>query len=103
MKFHSTCNASENRLDFSLQGDLDIISSPELKKSVLEAYQKNPADLYFDLQELDYLDSTGLGVLISLYKLIQEAGHSLHICHAKEHIRKLFAITELDQLFVMGA
>lgn len=82
-------------------GDLDINSASELKSSVLEAYEKAPADVVFDFSNLNYLDSTGLGALISVLKNLKNEGHHVTICHAKHNVRKLFTITELDRDFLL--
>lgn len=92
---------TEEQLVFALSGDLDINSSPELKKTALDKYHEEPKDVVFDLTELDYLDSTGLGALISVYNNAKEDEKCIHIANAKPNIKKLFVITELDQVFVM--
>ncbi len=83
------------------KGDLDINSSPELKTGVLGEYRENPKNLVFDLEDLEYLDSTGLGAFISIYKNVKENDHTLTIKNARSSIRKLFTITELDTLFTV--
>lgn len=100
MAFHIELEQKE-ALEIALQGDLDIISAAELKTKVLEAYQKNPSPLVFDLSALDYLDSTGLGALISILKNTKPAGHTITIRQAKANVKKLFTITELDQDFIL--
>lgn len=91
----------EEVLQLELTGDLDINSSPELKKTVLDFYHEEPKDIAFDLTGLDYLDSTGLGALISVYNNAKEDGYEIHIQNARPNVKKLFVITELDQVFVM--
>ena len=91
----------QEELIVSPKGDLDINSSPELKTSVLDEYRDDPKNLVFDLEELEYLDSTGLGAFISIYKNLKENDHSLTIRNARSNIKKLFTITELDSLFTM--
>ena len=98
MAFHIQLEHGD-ALEIALQGDLDIISAATLKTRVLEAYQDRPSPIIFDLSELDYLDSTGLGALISILKNTKPAGHSITIRKAKPNVRKLFTITELDQDF----
>lgn len=100
MAFHIQLEHNE-ALEVALQGDLDIISAAEMKTKVLEAYQENPSPIVFDLSGLDYLDSTGLGALISILKNTKPAGHSITIRKAKANVKKLFTITELDQDFLL--
>lgn len=86
----------------ALKGDLDINASPRLKSELALAYEDRPADIFLDLASLDYLDSTGLGALISVLKRARENDHKVVILHAKPSIEKLFYITELDKEFEMG-
>ncbi len=92
---------SNETLDIALEGDLDINSAAELKTRVLEAYAAHPSDVRFDFTALSYLDSTGLGSLISILHNVQAQDHRITIAHARPNVRKLFTITELDQDFIM--
>lgn len=82
-------------------GEIDIYTSPELKEKLSEALNDKKADIVIDGKELDYLDSTGLGTLISILKIIKENEKKIYIRNLKPNIRKLFDITELDKVFVI--
>ncbi len=100
MGFQINCEKNaENTLVLHLEGDLDVSSSPRLKSEFLDAYEADPGDVILDLAGLDYLDSTGLGVFLSILKRIRQEEHQLKMVHLKASIRKLFYITELDQEF----
>lgn len=102
MTFSISIDRGEQKeLLVSLKGDLDINASPRLKSEVILAYEEGPADIMVDLAELDYLDSTGLGALISILKKAQMDDHKVVILRAKPSIEKLFYITELDREFEM--
>jgi len=101
MAFNISVSASETKLCFALSGDLDINTSPELKATVLEEYHLHPNPLVFDLKDLDYLDSTGLGAFISIYKNTKVHDHLITIAHPKANVKKLFTITELDRVFTL--
>lgn len=96
MSFNVKIAQNEN-LEVSLTGDLDINSVETFKSEVLEIYQDT--DIIFDLSNLEYLDSTGLGAFMSIYSEVNSNGKSVTIKNAKNNIKKLFLITELDQLF----
>ncbi|MDY3051918.1 MAG: STAS domain-containing protein [Ndongobacter sp.] len=101
MAFYIDCNQEQGFLQVRLTGDLDINTSPELKKIVLDEYHKEPAHIIFDMEKLDYLDSTGLGALISIYKNAKQGEHTVTVKNARPQIKKLFVITELNHLFLM--
>jgi anti-sigma B factor antagonist len=57
-----------------------------------------------DFSETGYIDSSGLGVLVSLSKKIREAGGDLRLAGLNDDLRTLFELTKLDTLFtIMGS
>lgn len=80
-----------------LQGDLDINSNKEFKEKVnsVQGIKK----IIVNCENLSYIDSTGLGAFISIYKHIKEKGEKLVITGLKPHIKKIFLITDLDKVF----
>lgn len=101
MSFHMKLEQTEEKILVILEGDLDINSSPELKETVIRAFAKSPKEIVFDFSQLDYLDSTGLGALMAIFKVAKKEGYTLRIRNAKKNVRKLFTITELDKEFIM--
>ncbi len=87
-------------IDVNIGGELDIYTSEEFKQAVMREFSKNKKDIVIDAKELKFVDSTGLGVLISLLQKSQENDKKIYIDNAKANIRKIFDITDLDKLFV---
>lgn len=92
-------NEDDNHWIVEPIGEIDIYTSPELKEKLSEALNDKKADIVIDGKKLDYLDSTGLGSLISIFKLAKENKNKIYIRNLKPNIRKLFDITELDKVF----
>lgn len=82
-------------------GEIDIYTSPSFKNKALNSYMEKKTDIIIDGKNLDYIDSTGLGALISILKAIEEDEHKIHLINIKANIKKLFDITELDKLFII--
>lgn len=80
-----------------LQGDLDINSNREFKEKVNSV--QGVKKIIVNCENLSYIDSTGLGAFISIYKHIKEKGEKLVITGLKPHIKKIFLITDLDKVF----
>lgn len=80
-----------------LQGDLDINSNKEFKEKVNSV--QGVKKIMVNCENLSYIDSTGLGAFISIYKNIKEKGEKLVITGLKPHIKKIFLITDLDKVF----
>lgn len=83
------------------EGEIDIYTSPSFKNKVLDSYMEKKTDIIIDGAKLEYIDSTGLGALISILKAIEEDEHKIHLINIKANIKKLFDITELDKLFII--
>lgn len=86
-----------------LKGDLDISTSPSFSEEILDFYKTNKSDLVFDLSALDYIDSTGLGAFIKIYKTLEDDGYKIKVIKAKPNVGKIFAITEMDKVFEIEA
>ncbi len=83
-----------------LYGELDIYASQEFKDDSINLLNQNKDDIYLDFTNLDYIDSTGLGALISILKEAQEMDKKIYLIEVNERIRKLFKITQLEEMFV---
>ncbi len=83
-----------------LFGELDINASPDFKEEVLNVLNTYDDDIYLDFTDLDYIDSTGLGALITILKDAQEKDKKIYLREVNERIRKLFKITSLEDMFI---
>lgn len=91
-----------DKFNVSLFGDLDINTVEKFRQDVVNKYSALNKDIVFDLKNLEYIDSTGLGAIISVYKIVKERNREIFIENANRNIKKLFYITELDKLFHIG-
>lgn len=82
-------------------GEIDIYTSPDFKEEVIKKYKENKTNIIIDGSSLDYIDSTGLGALISIYKDIKKDENKIYLQNIKPNIRKLLDITDLDKIFVI--
>lgn len=98
--FDTKIENCENYQKISLTGDLDVYSEEEFKKFIDEKIDANK-DIIFDLEKLDYLDSTGLGMFMTVYNMQKSKDKKVKIINSKENIKKLFKITDLFDLFAM--
>lgn len=84
-----------------LSGEVDIYTSQKLKEQLYSIIDSNKKDMKIDCTELNYIDSTGLGIFVGALKKIKQHDKKIYISSLKESIRKLFVITGLDKLFVI--
>jgi anti-sigma B factor antagonist len=82
-----------------VEGQLIVGNRQELKQKVLEELERGARKFLIDFSGTGYIDSSGLGVLVSLSKKIREQGGELRLANLNEDLRTLFELTKLDTLF----
>ncbi len=85
-----------------VDGQLIVGNRQELKQRVLEALEGGAKKFVFDFTKTGYVDSSGLGVLVSLSKKIREQGGDLRLSGLNEDLQTLFELTKLDTLFAIA-
>jgi len=84
----------------TVRGEIDLSNARDLKEKVLsEVEDIKPCNLIIDLKEVDYIDSTGLGLLIGLRRRIKEGGGELCLILHTPRMEKLFKVTGLVNVF----
>ena len=97
---------SEDRGDWtvlSIKGEVDLYTAPRLKERLADLTGSGRNRLAIDLEQVEFMDSTGLGVLIGALKRCKEAGGTLALVAPREPVVKVLAITGLDKVFTIGA
>lgn len=82
-----------------VDGQLIVGNRQELKQTVLDELESGERKFLIDFSKTGYIDSSGLGVLVSLSKKIREHGGDLRLAALNEDLRTLFELTKLDTLF----
>jgi anti-sigma B factor antagonist len=82
-----------------VEGQLIVGNRQELKQKVLEELEGGERKFVVDFEKTGYIDSSGLGVLVSLSKKVREQGGELRLANLNEDLKTLFELTKLDTLF----
>src|SRR5881394_611065 len=82
-----------------VEGQLIVGNRQELKQKVLDALEDGSRKFVIDFSKTGYIDSSGLGVLVSLSKKIREQGGELRLANLNDDLKTLFELTKLDTLF----
>ncbi len=98
--FDKKIETNDDTQTIKLIGDLDVYSEDDFRSFIDEEIDTNK-DLIIDLEELEYLDSTGLGMFMNIYKMQKDNDKDVRIINTKDQIKKLFKITDLTGLFDM--
>jgi anti-sigma B factor antagonist len=83
----------------ALGGEVDVYTSPRLKQEMVDLLNKGITRLVIDLSAVEYLDSTGLGVLIGGLKRARERDGDLRLICDNLRILRIFEITGLTKIF----
>ena len=89
----------DGKITVILSGSLYIESVAKLRGDVLQAIDQGKIHLIFDMHNLEYIDSAGLGVLITVQKRVRQKGGNVVIRGLKGDVRELFELTRLDKVF----
>ena len=84
-----------------VDGQLIVGNRQELKQKVLDALEGGAKKFVIDFSHTGYIDSSGLGVLVSLSKKIREQGGELRLAGLNDDLQTLFELTKLDTLFAI--
>ncbi len=82
-----------------VEGELVVGNRRALKDEVLSRLGEGDDKFVLDFEDASYIDSSGLGVLVSLSKRIREEGGELRLAGLDDDLRTLFELTRLDTLF----
>lgn len=88
-----------NTLYVLLSGELDENSANNTRGVLDNIFSaKNFSQIIIDLSELDFMDSTGIGVLIGRYKKMKDENIPIYICNPSVHAEKIFKMTGLYEI-----
>ena len=85
-----------------VDGQLIVGNRHDLKQKILDAVEAGERKFVIDFTQTGYIDSSGLGVLVSLAKKVREAGGDLRLAGLNDDLRTLFELTKLDTLFTLA-
>ena len=80
-------------------GILDSTQAAEVRTQVSEALATGAKTLLIDLKDTTFIDSSGLGTLISVLKKVRSQGCEMVVCSASPQVKMLFELTSMDQVF----
>jgi anti-anti-sigma factor len=92
-----TTARSGDAIHISLEGELDIASSPRIEEALHEAEGQGPAVILLDLRKLEFMDSTGLRTILAADARAREAGRRFVVVRGDENIQRVFEVTRLDE------
>ena len=82
-----------------VEGEIDVYTAPRLRELLIELVNSRFYQLVVNMEKVEFLDSTGLGVLVGGLKRVRAHDGSLDLVCTQERILKIFRITGLTKVF----
>ncbi|HZM37664.1 MAG TPA: STAS domain-containing protein [Acidimicrobiales bacterium] len=92
---------SGGRATARLSGDLDIVTSDEVKRDLAQLIDDGHSVLALDLSGVGFVDSSGLGVLVAVHRHAESHGASFVVRAVPPQVQRLFEITRLGDLLTV--
>src|SRR5881397_4268764 len=87
----------------TLRGEIDVYTAPRMRQAIVDLVDAGSRNIVIDMEKVDFLDSTGLGVLVEGLKRVRTRGGDLSLVVTQDKIVKIFEITGLNKAFSLYA
>ena len=98
MKVTIRNHSNPDALIIDLEGDFDLYSSHKVKEDLEKLIEQGNHTLLFNMDKVNYLDSTGIGVLIRILLLLKPKNGAMRLFHVHEAHMKVLKLTMLAQM-----
>ncbi|MHC5674767.1 STAS domain-containing protein [Nostoc sp.] len=92
-----------NVIILELSGIVDGIRGNELRREVSNIVADGAKILLLDLKGVNFIDSSGLGALVSAMQMMRNANGKFFVCSVSDQVRVLFELTKMDRIFQIFA
>lgn len=84
-----------------LTGEIDLSCSPMLRQAILDELDHQPDRIVIDLNDVTYMDSSGVATLVEGLQRLKKTGGKLYLCQLQPRVRSIFEISRLDSVFTL--
>jgi len=85
-------------LAVTVSGEVDAYTAPKLRESIFPLSEKENVKMEIDLTEVSYMDSTGLGVIVGVFKSVRSNNGEFRLVGLSDRLKRLFEITGLADI-----
>ena len=90
---------NKNAVIVEIEGDVDLYSSPQVRKIIIDLISKKTPALLINLEGVNYMDSSGIATLVEGLQRTKEYGGSLCIYNLQGAVHDVFELSRLDKVF----
>ena len=95
-----TISEIEGKLVAALEGDFNNAASTQAERGLAPIFERTDCDVVFDCTQLNYISSSGLRLLLNVYKHTRANGHKAILKNLSEDVKEVFAISGFLNLFI---
>ncbi len=83
----------------AVEGEIDAYTAPQLRERLNELLEQRRYEILVDLEGVEFMDSTGLGILVGAHKRAKEHDGTVALVSTRPALLRVFSITGLDKVF----
>ena len=91
-------NESEKNIYIEVSGEIDAYTTPQVKEKVSPLLEEFSGEITFDLTNVTYMDSTGLGMFVGFFKKVKSNNGTFKLEGLSDRLKRLFDITGLASI-----
>ena len=80
-------------------GILDGVRANQLRRDINDIVATGADIVLIDLKDVNFIDSSGLGALVSVMKTVRTGGGKLFVCSLNDQVKMVFELTRMDRVF----
>jgi anti-anti-sigma factor len=80
-----------------VRGELDLATSPELEQQLERVWESGNEHLVIDLRQLEFMDSTGLSIIVKAHQRLSEEGRQLSLVRGSQQVQRLLDLTGVSE------
>lgn len=96
--FKFNIEQEDDKVVVKLEGDLDIEATEVIENDLVKALQNSSNEVELDFCYIDFVDSSGIGILITLISHLKETNLKPTITNLKEDVQSVFDLLQLDEI-----
>ncbi|MDP4162993.1 MAG: anti-sigma factor antagonist [Bacillota bacterium] len=85
-------------LEIKVEGEIDAYTAPKLRDAIFPLSEKENVKMIIDLTDVLYMDSTGLGVIVGVFKSVRAHNGDFKLIGLSDRLKRLFEITGLADI-----
>lgn len=94
---------NELNVEIKVAGEIDAYTAPELREALFPLAEQDSINMMIDLTEVTYMDSTGLGVIVGVFKMVRAQQGEFEMMGLSNRLERLFDITGLAEIIKINS